>query len=159
MEVRPPSYLGRGRALGGPAGVAAGVRGGFPRERSATYGRAHMATRPVLVVEDDADTRELLTDALREDGFDVIASDEGRKAIELATVLRPSVVLLDMAMAGMDGRTFLERRRSVPTLARTPVVVISGSDVTGVAADAILRKPLELREVLATVRRLRARGS
>jgi DNA-binding response OmpR family regulator len=115
--------------------------------------------RPILVVEDDADTRELLTDALREDGFDVIASDEGRKAIELATVLRPSIVLLDMAMAGMDGRTFLDRRRAVPALASTPVVVITGSDVTGVAADAILRKPLEMREVLATVRRLRARGA
>jgi DNA-binding response OmpR family regulator len=112
---------------------------------------------PILVVEDDADTRDLLTDALRGDGFDVIASDEGRKAIELATVLRPSVVLLDLAMAGMDGRTFLDRRRAVPALARTPVVVITGSDVTGIPADAILRKPLEMREVLATVKRLRAR--
>lgn len=115
--------------------------------------------RPILIVEDDADTRELLTDALREDGFDVIASDEGRKAIELATVLRPSLVLLDLTMAGMDGRTFLDRRRAVPALAKTPVVVITGSDITGIPADAILRKPLELREVIATVKRLRARGA
>lgn len=114
--------------------------------------------RPILVVEDDADTRQLLTDALREDGFDVIASDEGRKAIELASVLKPSLVLLDLAMAGMDGRAFLERRVSVPALARTPVIVITGSDVTGVPADAILRKPVEMKEVIATVKRLRARG-
>jgi len=46
----------------------------------------------------------------------------------------------------------------VPNLARTPIVVITGSDVTGIPADAILRKPLEMREVLATVRRLRARA-
>jgi CheY-like chemotaxis protein len=60
-------------------------------------------------------------------------------------------------MAGMDGRTFLDRRREVPNLARTPVVVITGSDATGIPADAILRKPLEMREVIATVKRLRAR--
>jgi DNA-binding response OmpR family regulator len=110
--------------------------------------------RPILVVEDDRDTRDLLIEALRDAAFPVIASDEGRKALELAATVRPSVILLDMAMEGMDGWTFLERRRVIPELARTPVVLITGSPVSGVDAAAVLRKPLRIAEVLATVRRL-----
>jgi CheY-like chemotaxis protein len=114
---------------------------------------------PVLVVEDHSDTRELLIDALRDAGFAVIASDEGRKALELAIAIRPSIVLLDLAMPGMDGRTFLERRRTIPELAETPVVVTTASAVDGVIADAILHKPLRIDVVIATVRRLLQRGS
>ena len=110
--------------------------------------------QPIFIVEDDPATRELLVDSLREEGFPVIASDEGRKAIELATAIRPSVVLLDLAMEGMDGRTFLERRKAVPALAATPVVVISASSTEGIEASAILRKPFKIAEVLAIVRRL-----
>lgn len=115
--------------------------------------------RPILVVEDDHDTRQALVDALRAAGFNVIASDEGRKAIELAAALRPSVVLLDLAMEGMDGRTFLDRRRTMPELARTPVVIITGGDVAGIPADAVFQKPVYIPEVLATVRRLGKRAS
>ena len=110
-----------------------------------------------MVIEDDSETRELLVDALRDEGFAVFASDEGGKAIELATVIAPSVVLLDLEMPGMDGRTFLRRRRAIERLADTPVVVITGSAVTGVQADAIFRKPLQIPDVLDAVRRLQRR--
>jgi CheY-like chemotaxis protein len=116
-------------------------------------------TQSVLVVEDDAETRELLVDALRDEGFVVIASDEGRKAVELATVMDPAVVLLDLEMPGMDGRTFLERRRTIPRLSDTPVVVITGSAASGVQADAVFPKPFHMPELLETVRRLHRRRS
>ena len=115
--------------------------------------------QPILVVEDDTATREMLVDALREEGFPVIASDEGRKALELASAIRPSVVLLDLAMEGMDGRTFLERRRDIPALAATPVLVITASAADGVNADAVLAKPLVISEVLANVHRLLGRAA
>jgi CheY-like chemotaxis protein len=118
-------------------------------------GRTFMNVRPVLVVEDDTDLRQTLIDLLRGAGFPVLASDEGRKALELAAAVRPSAVVLDLAMSGMDGWEFLDRRKSVPQLARTPVIVITGAPGAKVeAAAAVLAKPLELGVLLSTLRRL-----
>lgn len=109
----------------------------------------------VLLVEDDGDTRDLVTDALRSAGFAVLASDEGRKALELATEMRPRAVVLDLQMPGMDGLEFLRRRRGLPGLAATPVVVITGGDAPGVdPGTRVLRKPFRLEELVDAVRAL-----
>jgi CheY-like chemotaxis protein len=114
-----------------------------------------MSVRPILVVEDDPDTRQALIDVLRGAGFPVLASDEGRKALELAAAVVPSAVVLDLVMTGMDGWEFLDRRKSVPQLARTPVIVITGTPGARVdTAAAVLPKPLVLEDLLATLRRL-----
>jgi CheY-like chemotaxis protein len=112
---------------------------------------------PVLVVEDDGPTRDALVGVLREAGFPVLASDEGRKALELATVMRPSVVVLDLTMPGMGGREFLTRRRDLPEVRRVPVIVVSGANAGDVQADAVLQKPLDVGALIATIRRLSRR--
>jgi len=117
--------------------------------------RTFMSVRPVLLVEDDTDTRQALIDLLRGAGFPVLASDEGRKALELAAAVMPSAVVLDLVMSGMDGWEFLDRRKSVPQLARTPVIVITGTAGAKVeSAAAVLSKPLELEVLLSTLRRV-----
>ncbi|HET9596432.1 MAG TPA: response regulator [Anaeromyxobacteraceae bacterium] len=113
-----------------------------------------MAADTVLVVDDDADVREMLTESLRAEGFAVISADEGRKALELAESLRPAVILLDLTMEGMDGRAFLEARRSRAAVARTPVIVITGAPDRTIQSDLQLPKPLALEEVVSAVRRL-----
>jgi CheY-like chemotaxis protein len=125
---------------------------GVPRPVAA---RTFMSVRPVLLVEDDMDTRQALIDLLRGAGFPVLASDEGRKALELAAAVMPSAVVLDLVMSGMDGWEFLDRRKSVPQLARTPVIVITGTAGAKVdSAAAVLAKPLELDVLLSTLRRV-----
>jgi len=111
--------------------------------------------RPVLLIEDDAATRDAMTALLSGAGLRVISSDEGRKALELAAITRPALVLLDLVTDGMSGWEFLERRRDEPALAGVPVVVVTGStkDLPG-SASAILRKPVNPHELLATVRAL-----
>jgi CheY-like chemotaxis protein len=109
---------------------------------------------PVLVVEDDPEQQDLIVEVLRGAGFRIIASDEGRKALELATVVRPCAVVLDLSMPGMDGREFLRRRRGVPELADTPVIVITGGSVEGVEADAVLHKPFDPRELREAIEHL-----
>jgi CheY-like chemotaxis protein len=108
----------------------------------------------VLVVEDDPEQQKLLADVLREAGFLILASDEGRKALELAPLVPPCAVVLDLAMHGMDGREFLRRRRDVPVLASVPVVVVTGSPAEGLDADAVLVKPLDVQALLSAFRRL-----
>lgn len=110
---------------------------------------------PVLLIEDDGDTRALMTEFLGQAGYRVIASDEGRKALELAGVTRPSLVLLDLRTAGMNGWEFLERRRDEPALARIPVVVVTGEPRPAPpGVDAVLAKPVSADALLATIARL-----
>jgi DNA-binding response OmpR family regulator len=111
--------------------------------------------RPVLLIEDDPETREAMRELLSAAGLRVIASDEGRKALELAGATRPALVLLDLVTGGMSGWEFLERRAGEPALSDVPVVVVTGSTETVPEnAAAVLRKPVDPRELLATVRAL-----
>ncbi len=110
--------------------------------------------RSVLLIEDDAHTRDAMSELLSGAGLRVIASDEGRKALELAGFTRPALVVLDLAMHGMDGWEFLERRGEVPALAGVPVLVVTASAGEPPRGMAVLRKPVDPGELLATIRRL-----
>ncbi len=110
--------------------------------------------RSVLLIEDDAHTRDAMSELLSGAGLRVIASDEGRKALELAGFTRPALVVLDLAMHGMDGWEFLERRGEVPALAGVPVLVVTASAGEPPRGTAVLRKPVDPGELLATIRRL-----
>jgi CheY-like chemotaxis protein len=107
----------------------------------------------VLLVDDDDDLRLLLTDALRRAGADVLACDEGRKALELMQAWPPALVLLDLSMSGMDGAAFRRAQRGDPALDRIPVIVITGQPDPAVRADLVLQKPFSPAVLLAAVRR------
>jgi two-component system chemotaxis response regulator CheY len=123
-------------------------------------GGASTLTRPVLLIEDDADTRESMRALLTAAGLRVIASDEGRKALELAAATRPALVLLDLVTGGMNGWEFLERRGDEPALTDVPIVIVTGSgEAPPRHAAAVLRKPVDPRELLATIRALLRRAA
>ena len=112
-------------------------------------------SRPVLLIEDDTATRTAMSALLAGAGYRVIASDEGRKALELAGVTRPAVVLLDLATeARMSGWEFLERRREEPALDDVPVVVVTGTAEAPGSAAAVFQKPVDPAALLATVKTL-----
>jgi CheY-like chemotaxis protein len=112
----------------------------------------------ILLVEDDADAREALTAALTGQGFEVLASDEGRKALELMEAWRPAVVLLDLHMAGMGGFEFRAEQKRRAKLAGIPVVIMTGAPDPRVDGAAMLTKPFSIEDLLGTVARfVRAR--
>src|SRR5512141_866559 len=111
-------------------------------------------SRSVLLIEDDAHTRDAMSELLSGEGLRVIASDEGRKALELAGATRPALVVLDLAMHGMTGWEFLERRAEVPALSGIPVLVVTGSPDDMPRGTAVLRKPVDPTELLAAIRML-----
>jgi CheY-like chemotaxis protein len=111
-------------------------------------------TRSVLLIEDDAHTRDAMSQLLSGEGLRVIASDEGRKALELADFTRPALVVLDLSMEGMDGWEFLARRDEVPALQGVPVLVVTASAGEPPRGTSVLRKPVEPGQLLATIRRL-----
>jgi two-component system, OmpR family, alkaline phosphatase synthesis response regulator PhoP len=123
-----------------------------------TEGSTVPNTRRMLLIEDDAETRDALTQLFSKAGFGVVASDEGRKALELAAVTRPAVVVLDLMTAGMNGWEFLERRKGEPALRDVPVVVLSARRREPLDVDLFLTKPVEPEHLLRAVRSLVERG-
>lgn len=114
----------------------------------------------VLVVEDDTEIRETIVDVLTDHGFEVIGATDGLEAL---TQLRDpedrwAVVLLDLMMPNMDGRTFREQQLQDRELASIPVVVVSAAtDVHETASElraaAAVTKPVRLEDLVAIVSR------
>ena len=115
-----------------------------------------MACR-VLIVEDDADLREMMAQMLTLEGFDAETATDGADALGKVGTARPlpHIILLDMMMPRMDGWTFVERQRSSPAIADIPVVVVSAAPadrLRGLSVAAVLQKPLNFDQLLATLR-------
>ena len=115
----------------------------------------------ILIVEDQAEIRELIRLTLELDGWDIHEADDGAKGLESAQRLRPDVVLLDVMMPGLDGFAVCEALRADPSLKRTSVVMLTAmgrnEDRTRgmkAGADAYLPKPFSPRNLLSVIERL-----
>ncbi len=100
----------------------------------------------VLVIEDDGDTREALTETVEQAGYEVATAREGREGLDQMRAFHPDVVLLDLMMPGLDGWQFRVEQRRDPVLAFTPVVAMSASrspTAAAVDADLYLQKPID----------------
>ncbi len=101
----------------------------------------------VLVIDDDAAQRDLLTRFLEREGFAVRTAPDGRAGIDLARTLRPRAILLDVMMPQMDGWSVLGALKADPDLTKIPVVMVTFVNEPGLgaslgAADTVL-KPVE----------------
>jgi len=112
---------------------------------------------PVLIVEDDADLREMMAQLLSLEGYRTETAANGRDALQyLASGHRPDLILLDLMMPVMDGWEFRRRQVEDPTIAEVPVVVLSALDAARAAdlgGTAFLKKPLDFDRLLELVRR------
>jgi CheY-like chemotaxis protein len=84
----------------------------------------------VLVVEDDADLREMMRRTLEKGGWAVIEAANGRVALERLIEQRPELILLDLMMPEMDGFQFLEEVRKHEEWRLIPIVVVTAKDLT-----------------------------
>lgn len=112
---------------------------------------------PILIVEDDADLREMMAQLLTLEGFHTTTVANGREALEyLSRGDRPEVILLDLMMPVMDGWEFRRQQEADPSLAGVPVIVLSALDqsrASDVHATHFLKKPLDFDRLLDLVRR------
>ncbi|TWE11403.1 response regulator transcription factor [Rudaeicoccus suwonensis] len=117
----------------------------------------------VLVVDDESNLTELLSMALRYEGWDIKSAGTGSSAVRTAKEFKPDAVVLDMMLPDFDGMEVLRRLRDDdPTL---PVLFLTARDavedrVAGLTAggDDYVTKPFSLEEVVARVRALLRRS-
>ena len=119
-------------------------------------------TKKILVIEDDAEAREIMRKALEKRGYEVAVAENGLYGYDTAVYLRPDLIVTEIREPAADGIRVVRRVRDTASLEATPILVIT-SFGTGSAtfslqqgADAYEPKPIDPQSFLATVERLLA---
>jgi len=111
--------------------------------------------RPILVIDDDQNSRDLLQRTLEADGHSVATASGGEEGLDLARRLQPLLITLDVMMPGLDGWAVLKELKSDPTLRHIPVmmVTIEGEQDLGYTLGAVehLTKPVDREKLLQLV--------
>jgi len=113
---------------------------------------------PILIVDDEESIRKSLEGVLGDEGYSCALASDGADALSQLESLRPSLVILDIWMPGMDGIETLRRMKAAHP--ETPVIMMSGHatistaiKATKIGASDFIEKPLELDVVLNAIRR------
>src|SRR3954452_18044104 len=138
-----------------------------PDARPGVRSSAAAATKPearLLVVDDEPNIVELLSESLRYAGFEVATATTGLAAVHEARRFRPDLIVLDVMMPDMDGFAVVRRLRGEGL--RVPIVFLTARDatedkITGLTlgGDDYVTKPFSLEEVLARIRAVLRRTS
>jgi excisionase family DNA binding protein len=115
----------------------------------------------VLVVDDEAGVRALVSDVLSDAGFRVMEAPAAGAALDLAASHRPDLVIADVNLPGMPGTELTRALRRRPEMAGVPIIAVTGlfedgmtARVYDAGADLLLAKPFRPDQLLGEVRRL-----
>ncbi|MEA2166676.1 MAG: hypothetical protein QOK37_4803 [Thermoanaerobaculia bacterium] len=114
----------------------------------------------VLVIDDDLPLRGMLAAALRQAGFQVLLAGDGNEGQRALTLHQPDVILLDLAMPGVNGWDFLQRLKETGYLGTIPIIVLSAhlhvepQAILQLGVAAILPKPFNLTELIDLIEHL-----
>lgn len=156
-----------------PPGLAEAVRARLERPASQKPPERHdgaatvaeTGSGTILVVEDDPVTATLLRHRLEREGLTVVHYPDGQEAFEAAGRIRPTLVLLDVKLPGMDGFELLQRLRARDDYRNVPIILLTSLGDEGhvvrsfeLGADDYIVKPFSPNEVVARIRRRLARN-
>lgn len=116
-----------------------------------------MAAQFILVVDDEPDIRQLVSEILQDEGYEVVVAEDAEQAKVLHRQRRPDLVLLDIWMPGEDGISLLKSWQKGGTLS-SPVIMMSGHGTIETAIEAtrlgaydFIEKPLSMAKMLLTI--------
>jgi two-component system, cell cycle response regulator DivK len=114
----------------------------------------------ILLIEDNAENRYLLTFLLEQRGHEIIAAESGPVGLELAARVRPDLILLDIQLPGMDGHAVARAIKSDPLLKHIPVVAVTSYAMVGdrekclaAGAEGYIEKPINPDSFVAEIER------
>lgn len=118
-----------------------------------------MAGERILVVEDNDKNMKLFRDVLQVSGYSTLEATTGEKAVELALVHEPALVLMDVQLPGIDGLAVLGQLRQDERTSSIPVLAVTAQAMSGdrdrfleAGFDGYLSKPVDIAELLQAVR-------
>jgi two-component system response regulator VicR len=116
-----------------------------------------MAT--ILIVDDEYLIADILGYALEDEGYMAVKAGNGKRALEILDRERPSLVITDFMMPGMNGLELARKIRSHATFKAVPILLMSGAQgnvgrATPELFDAVYDKPFDINEVVARIREL-----
>ena len=115
--------------------------------------------KPILIIEDEKDIVDLIAYQLTQSGFSVISALDGPSGLERAKKERPSLIILDLMLPGMDGKDVCRALKSTPLTQSIPILMLTAKTeemdrVVGfeLGADDYVTKPFSPRELVSRVR-------
>ena len=111
----------------------------------------------ILVVDDDHDVLEAMTMVLKSGGYAVTTAANGQVALDrLHQGLKPSLIVLDLMMSGMNGWQFMAELHKDASLARIPLIIVSGGgypagEIDALGAVGYLKKPFDVSTIYSMV--------
>jgi two-component system cell cycle response regulator DivK len=116
-------------------------------------------TKCILVVEDQADSRQIIRDMLAPTDYSIIEAENGEQALAAIAKQRPDLILMDIQLPIMDGYTATRRIKADPALQSIPIIAVTSYALDGEAkiakatgCDDYVPKPYSPRELLAKIR-------
>jgi len=126
---------------------------------------AQKPSKRILVVDDNINTRIILRDILTFEGYSVEIAPDGVEAIRKVVAARPDLVILDLDMPRLDGRSVVKLLRENAGPGRLPILILSGSDAENLeeemarlGADGFVRKGRDISILVARVGALLGRA-
>ncbi len=152
------------RTPGGHFRVRAEDLRAFLRGTPAGRATAQSPETKVLVVDDEAAIRSLLSDLLVEEGFQVQVAADARQALNQVLTAPPALVITDISLPGTNGTDLVRLLRQRPELAGIPIIAVTGvfdhevtARIYAAGVDLLLAKPFRPDHLLGEVRRLLGR--
>ena len=81
--------------------------------------------KKILIIEDDKFLRELISQKILKEGYEIVEAVDGEKGLESVKSEKPDLVLLDLILPGIDGFEVLDRIKSDPEVSEIPVIILS----------------------------------
>jgi len=127
-------------------------------DRSVAMTGARLKRPRTLIVDDERDTLELYGESLRDAGWSVSIAETGDEALMIAPIVSPDVIVMDLAMPGLDGFQTMQRLKLDPRTTRIPIVVLtaatneeSGRRAARTGAQLVLTKPYAANRLQAVL--------
>ena len=113
-------------------------------------------TKRILVVEDQADNRQIIRDMLSATDYEIMEAESGEEALSAVAKQRPDLILMDIQLPGMDGYETTRRIKADPALRSIPIIAVTSyvedEKARAAGCDEYVPEPYSPRQLLAKIR-------